>query len=298
MTLLHLNEETGELSRFCFFGGGGSSAPPTQTTTSTTTRELSPEQRQLLKLVIPEAEKFVNEPPTLFPDSAIVGLDPLEIQAQQQVLDAIPGQQQFINQTLAAPGVIQGVAADPFSSGAVARTIEGALRPLERTFTTSILPNIRGAATQAGQVGSSRQGIAEGLASQGFLDTAGDVAGGIASQAQTQALDALSRSLFALPEFANLPFAPATAQATIGAQRRGEEQAFLTEEASRFATEQVLPFLAAQEVAALAFGIPAGGTSTQGTTVGAVQQTPGLSFGQAASGVAGILGAILPFFAL
>lgn len=295
MTLLHLNKETGELSRFCFFGGGGSSPAPTQTTSTVTTKELSPEQRELLGIATPIAKEFATNPPVLFPRSTIAPLDPLEIEAQQQVLDALPQQQELINRAIQAPATIQDIAANPLQDPSILRTIEGALRPLERTFQTSILPNIRGAATTAGQVGSSRQGIAEGLATQGFLDTAGDVAGGIASQAQTSALDALSRSLFALPEFTNLPFAPATAQATVGAQRRGVEQAFLSEEASRFAAEQVLPFLAAQEVAQLAFGIPAGSTATQGTTTGAIQQTPGLSFGQAASGVGSIISSLLPF---
>jgi len=293
MLKLHFDEATGEFSRFCFFGGGSSPAP-TQTTSTVTTRELSPEQRELLGVAIPVAKEFVADPPVLFPGTAITPLDPLEIQAQQQVLDALPQQQELINRAIAAPATIQDIANDPLGNAAIIRTIEGALRPLERTFQTSILPNIRGAATTAGQVGSSRQGIAEGLASQGFLDTAGDVAGGIASQAQTSALNALSRSLFALPEFANLPFAPATARATVGAQRRGVEQAFLSEEASRFAAAQVLPFLAAQEVAQLAFGIPAGSQATVGTTTGAVQHTPGLSFGQAASGAGSILSALLP----
>ena len=64
------------------FGGGGG---PT-TSTTTTIQELSPEQQRLIGLVIPEAERIIQNPPQLFPGSQIAPLDPLQLLAQQNVL--------------------------------------------------------------------------------------------------------------------------------------------------------------------------------------------------------------------
>jgi len=88
------------------FGSGGGE---TVTSTQTSVQELSPEQQQLLGLVLPEAEKFVQNPPTLFPGSQIAPFNPLQLQAQEQALATgagpITGQ---INQGLAAQSGILG----------------------------------------------------------------------------------------------------------------------------------------------------------------------------------------------
>ncbi|KKL95600.1 hypothetical protein LCGC14_1852930 [marine sediment metagenome] len=61
--------------------GGGSGESRT-----VTTQELSPEQQQLLSLVIPEARKFVQNPPQQFPGSAIAPFTPNQLGAQQSAL--------------------------------------------------------------------------------------------------------------------------------------------------------------------------------------------------------------------
>jgi len=280
-------------------------------TNTTTTQKLGPEQKELLQLALPAFKDIVAEPPQQFPDSTVSPFTPLQEQGQQAAVDAAGAQVQPLTETaIGSSNLLQGVGppsgiaganeliggatgSQPFqdfllsgaslfpeSNPALAASAEAAIRPLERSLTQSILPNIRGGAVDAGQFGGSRQGIAEGLAAQGFLTAAGDTSANIFSQGFGQALDAStralgttqgaaasgvsdlleqgSRSLFAAPQLANLALSPAKILESVGFQQQQQDQALLTEEAQRFVTEQMIPFLVAQEVANIAFGIPGG----------------------------------------
>jgi hypothetical protein len=79
-------------------------------------------------------------------------------------------------------------------------------------------------------------------------------------------LESGARGLLALPQTLEAQLFPAQVQESVGKIQRAEDQAQLTEEANRFSAEQILPFAAAQDVAALAFGI--GGGSATSTTTG------------------------------
>ena len=51
----------------------------------------------------------------------------------------------------------------------------------------------------------------------------------------------------------------------VGTQAQQRAQALRTEEVQRFQAEQLLPFTVAQDIAALAFGLPGGKTGATGT---------------------------------
>ena len=179
--------------------------------------------------------------------------------------------------------LLSGQALSPETNPFLAQTAEAAIRPLEQSFQQSILPGIRSEAIELGGFGGSRQGIAEGIAGQELLAQEGDITSRIFSQgfsdvlaAATQALgttqgtgvagfEALlgegTRSLFAAPALGDLALQTANILGGVGFQQRQIEQAQLSEEAEKFATEQIIEFLISQEVAQLAFGIP-GGTVT------------------------------------
>jgi len=404
-------------------GGGG------QTSTSVTTQELSPEQKRLLDLVIPEAEKIIGSPPQLFPGSTIAPRDPLQLQAQQRVLELVgaggppaipsagaggiqinPGvnflpsggatpnpeiariqaligqlpptveqttnpeftrltaalqsaEQQFPNvsipgggpgsqlrqgeegsgvspartitdprvtsarqalqgvdeftggganpaleilqrQLAGTPSTISGPAGGggvpggggapgggqvgqfvnaavgggqflaggdvlfPESNPALRAATDAAIRPLTENFLETILPGIRGEAITSGGLGGSRQGIAEGQASRGLLRQIGDTSASIQANAFQQSLDAMVKALFAAPQTAQLPFVGPAAIEAVGAQRQQFAQAQLSEQAQRFLSEQLIPFATAQDVAALAFGIPGGKVTSTATLPG------------------------------
>ena len=61
---------------------------------------------------------------------------------------------------------------------------------LGRQFSQQILPGIQSNAIAAGQLGGGRQGVAQGIASQGFADAFGQGASGIMSNAYNQAQQA------------------------------------------------------------------------------------------------------------
>jgi len=201
-----------------------------------------------------------------------------------------------------------GALLDPRTNPVLGSQIQGAIRPVFDNLQRSVLPGIRSDFLGGNMFGSSRQGIAEGLAigdaSRSALDTAANLQAnnfnqglgvmsdqiGQAAQLGTQAgstlaqlgsqnrgqdinaatsstnsaLDNILRSLFASGDVGNLALLPAGITGAVGAEQQGLDQARLSEQSQRFTTEQMLPFLAAQDVAALGFGIPAGSTSSTG----------------------------------
>lgn len=89
-------------------------------------------------------------------------------QAAQQARETIPGQQASYADFMKN---VQDVGNNPYLQGAT----KAAIRPLDEQFSQSIMPAIRSGATSAGQTGSTRQGIAEGLATQGLQRASGDI---------------------------------------------------------------------------------------------------------------------------
>jgi len=243
-------------------GGGGGGQTETR---STTTQELSPEQRRLFELVIPKAEEFINQPLELFPGSAIAGFNPLQQAGQEMTAGAaqglLPAQ---IGQAADASQFLLGPVLFPESNPALAAATDAAIRPLVQQFQQQIIPNIGREAVAAGQFGGTRQGIAEGIAGQELIAQSGDVSARIASDAFQQSLQAMTATLGLQPGLQRSALLPGATLEAVGAQQRGLEQAQLSEQAQRFMSEQILPFLQAQEVAALASGIPGGTTTTIG----------------------------------
>lgn len=315
------------------FGGGGGGSSRT-----VTTQELSPEQRRLLEPVVPVARKFIKRPPRLFPESAIAPLDPLQKRAQRAAVRAATGPVQDavsagvrgldraalsgdignvgLGALVSGLGVarpaqeflLSGDVLFPETNPALQAAIEAAVRPIEEQFTQSILPGLRRGAITSGQLGSSRQGVAEGLASQAFLRQVGDTSAQLQNEAFQSGLGAMigalqptitagggaaeagvreaTRALFAAPSIAAAQTLPAQILGAVGAQRREVEQAKLQEQQQRFLAEQIIPFAVAQDVAGLAFGFPGARTTSEA-------EFPGISPLQAAlaGGSLGLLGA-------
>lgn len=250
------------------FGGGGGSQPTS--TTSTTTQELAPQQKQLLDLVIPTATEFINNPPQLFPGSAIQGFTPLQREAQQGAVDVGRGSVPEIGARGAQANqfLTSGAVLDPRTNPGLRGAIEAAISPLSRQFTSTVLPNIRNEAVSAGGFGGSRQGIAEGLASQGFLDAAGNAAANVVNPAFQAGLSAFTQGIGNTDSLQRAQLLGPSVIGGVGEQQRLLGQQQLSEEAQRFLSEQVIPFSVAQDVAALAFGVGGGSSTTQSAGTG------------------------------
>jgi len=236
--------------------GGGNS-------TTTTVQQLAPEQRKILAPVIPTVTDYVKNPPVDYQGSKVAPLNATQLQAQGMLSDAATGSaQDFVNYALGNQQRINETALDPLSNPALPGLLQAGIRPLQESLTQSVLPNVRNEAVAGGQYGGSRQGIAEGLASQSYFNAAQDVVSNVLGTAYSSGLDNATRLQSLTPSLAGTTGLPAQLLSAVGEQQYGQEQAQLTDEIQRYFNEQLLPFLAAKDAASVAFGIPAGLTST------------------------------------
>lgn len=268
--------------------GGGGGQP--QQVSQTTTQELSPEQRAILEPLIPIITEFGQTPLKQFPGSVIPEFSRLELEAQDSAVGAARGLGGSINQAqrfqdfLFSPELFEK--AGQFSAPA----IDAAIRPLERAFSESILPNIRGSEGLAGQVGGSRGRLAEQGAVKSFLTEAGDISSEIVNKNFAEALSASSRALFTAPQTFQSSLLPSQILSAVGGAGRELESAQLQEQAQRFGAEQLLAFEPARAAAGVAFGLPGGTVNTTSTSPGA--RSPGLL--QTGVGLASIFGSLFP----
>jgi len=351
----------------------GSSQP--QSTTTTTKQELSPEQQRLLSLAMPAAENFAANPPKQYPGTAIVDTDPLVNQAREQALGAGGTIQQLsdgANSSLmslfsggpqapalqsspifSAPGITSNTdinnaqhfllsdVMNPANNPALRGAVDAAVRPLTDSFSNTIMPGIQGNAIANGALGGSRQGVAQGLASNALLRGIGDTSSTMLNKAYSDNLQAmvnafgignqrmsaidqqntartsdLNTTLLArdsninnqntlrtqnssaamlsalerAPSLANMALLPSQVTEAVGSQRQSEAQARLSEMVQRYLSEQMIPFSAAQDVAALAFGMPGGSTASTSTGPKPADNTMGQILG-----MAGMAAQFLPF---
>lgn len=177
---------------------------------------LSPTQAPFLADLFRRAQDFSNLP-------TFLGFDPLQVAGQQSALGSL-GNLGIGNALGAGQFLTSGAVLDPRTNPFLAQTAQEAVRPIFEGLTQNILPGIRGGAQAAGQVGSSRQGIAEGLASQEALRQAGGISSNIFSQGYGQGLGALTQGLGLAPQTAQLGLLPSKILSGIGAERRGLAQ--------------------------------------------------------------------------
>jgi len=287
---------------------------------TTSVKELTPEQQELMGYVLPIARDYATNPPSPYPGSTIAPFDPLQLFGQDQALatannliqplaystigqaqnlaGSTAAGQEGVNTLLsglqyATPAqnfLLSGAALSPESNPYLAATADAAVVPLEEKLMERILPSIRGEAINAGGVGSSRQGIAEGNAIEAFnrdallaragiysggygqglnamVDTLGKTLGAGTSGTQA-ALEAGAKSLFAIPDLANFALRPSEITQDVGGTRRAMEQAILAEQADRYVNDQLIPFLMAQDIAGLAMGWPGGSVTSTSPTPG------------------------------
>jgi len=292
--------------------GGGSSH-------TTTTQELSPQQQQLFDLILPTITNSIGPNGVQSYDgSRVAGFTDAQVQGQNSAIDVannfLPGYISSLtdsNRNLQNTGIGGGGDAlsqilGAYDSGSAGRnfvnspdilspdsnpylqaTADAAIRPVQESLMQKVLPSIRSSAGAAGQPGSSRQGIAEGLAIKGFTDKAGDISSDIFSKGYGQGLNTLARSvgtttnaassagnnllgagtraLFDAPNLANLSFMPSRVLSGVGGQQQQMNQSILSDQVDAFMSRQMLPLMLAQNIGNLAFGMPAGTTKSTGT---------------------------------
>jgi len=97
-----------------------------------------------------------------------------------------------------------------------------AIRPLTQNYQENVLSGITDQAAGAGQMGSSRQGIAEGIAARGYMDQVGDITGRMASQNYSDAMQRMQSAIGQSQGVANLGMMPATLMEGLGNAQWGD----------------------------------------------------------------------------
>ena len=204
-------------------GGGGQPAKTTQTTTSEPPAWVSPALNRWGSQVVDAAEEVPSTPfhqPAWSPG--------LKAAQQQAVRGSEQAQAQVMPHAMGAyRNIMSTTPFNPLTMGA----IEAAQRANQRTFTQDTLPGLDVAGYRTGNLDSSRQGLAQGLAAQAYGQQQSDVAATIADSARQKQLEAQTKGLVAAPLLMQ--------GATFGDQARlaGEQSANQLSEAQRRAAQ-------------------------------------------------------------
>lgn len=174
---------------------------------------------------------------------------------------------------------------DLVNSAELQAAIQSATRPVQEQLERYTIPTTQDAAVAAGQLGSSRQGIAEGLArsdaNQTMADTASNLSYGALMQDQNNKQFATS----ALPTFLQTLTAPSTLLTTTGAAREAYDLQAKSSEANNLS-------LLSQIVAMFNPGVNSTTTSRGssggiGSTLGSIASLGSLALGPMGAGVIG-----------
>lgn len=268
---------------------GGGNQPQTQTTTQV----LSPEQRQMMNLAMPGVTEFAAKVPQRYQGSTIAGFDPSQTAGQEGALESAGTQEALARSGAGATTNWLGAnALDVSRDPNVKAAIETATRPVQEQLTRYGLPAIRSSAEQSGNFGSSRQGIAEGLAIEGAQKASGDIASKITSDAYKTNVDAQLKALGLLPQTTAVQTAGDITTSNVGDVRQGMAQNLLGEQVSNFNYDQLAPFLQSKEIMALLTGLPGGGTVSTASAPQKNQLTSSLGGAAAGASLGSMFGPI------
>lgn len=227
---------------------------------STSSVTLRPEQQALLTAATPYVTKFAKDGITLPTGSSIAPFNTQQTAAQNMVLGRAGTMNSGADQGMNASNfALSGDILNPESNPGLRGTIDAGTRPLFEGLTEQILPGIRGEANTLGNIGSSRQGIAEGLAAKGTQQAAGDVASKIAFSGYQSGLDAQMRALGLLPQTLGAQTAGAEAVGAVGDAQQQMTQKLLDELKAQFLQKQTLPLDIGKELVGLVGAIPTAG---------------------------------------
>lgn len=214
--------------------GGGKSGGGSSTTTQ---QNYSPEEAARRAQVMGEAERIYNHTAPSMSSASYPGEQPVPFStpsiAAQNLAVHQAGQQQ-IGSHLANQAMEYGLtgAMDVQNNPYLQSAITAALRPMTQQYVDpgGVLSSIRTNATDSGQFGGVRQGVAEGIAAGRYTQNASDMAGKMASAAYDKGQDTFSRTLALAPQTMSLNNMPVSTLSGVGAQQEvvaQEEAAYL-----------------------------------------------------------------------
>lgn len=200
--------------------------------TTSTTQNFSPEEAAARARVQSEASGIYDSSRDWmmaqpYPGTKPAPFSPQTLTAQQYAQDYAlgPALQQTNNINNAVKFGLSDVLY-PQTNPALQQTINAAIRPITESYTDTggVMSKIRDAAQGAGQFGSSRQGVAEGIAAGRYADAVGDTSAKIATEGYGKGLDTFSRTLAFAPQAIQSGLMPSNILSGIGAQNEMQGQ--------------------------------------------------------------------------
>lgn len=266
-------------------GGGG------QTTATTTSVNYSPEEAARRTQVMDESRRIYDATSGQISNSPYPGSAPAQFSPETQV-----SQQLAVQNAAAAQDQVQNInngvnyglngAMDVENNPYLAKAISAAVRPIEQSYTDAggVMSQIRTNAGQAGQVGGSRQGIAEGLAAGRMAQAQGDTAAKIASDAYNKGQETFQKTLTFAPQAMEAGMTPVNWLSSVGAQKENQAQAEQDYQANARMWDMNAPWIPLQNYASLVYGGSAPSTSSMTTAPGVARNPIGQAAGAALTG--------------
>jgi hypothetical protein len=240
-------------------GGGG---------TTQTVQKADPwvGQQPYLTDIFRESQRLYQQGPMQFyPGQTYASPSQKTEQAEAMIAQQALGSQQVMAQQAALAnqfGLMQPqmLSQNPYLAGAT----EAALRPVYGQA-QGLLQQARRGATQAGQLGGTRQAILEQGVISDYLQKAGDISSQMYSKAYQDAIDAQQRAISLAPSVMQMGLAPAQTLGQVGMAEQARQQQAIDEARARFEFGQQAPQQALRDYSAIAAGsiLPPTTTATQ-----------------------------------
>lgn len=266
-------------------GGGGGDTTSTGTTTSI---NYSPEESARRSQVMDEATRIYGATNQQMTNSAYPGAAPAPFSPESQVAQSLAVQNAASAQDSVGQinrGVQYGLtnAMDVRNNPYLMEAMKAATRGIDQSYTDAggVMSGIRTDATNTGQYGGSRQGIAEGIASGRHDQAVGDAVAKIATDGYNKGQDTFAKTLTFAPQAIEASNIPVNMLSSVGAQKEN----LATEQANYLANQRLWglnsPWAGLQNYASIVYGGANPSTSSSGTsTTNAGSQRTGI--GQAA----------------
>lgn len=242
------------------FGGGD------QTTTTTNT-PWGPIQPYILDSLSQLSNMSGSR--SYYPGQQVAGFTPAQMQGFDYLTGAAGNIGDYANMfgnslsTYLSPDFM-----DPNANPYMSDYVNSAIRPLTENFTQSILPSLRGGdrLTGGGTYGSSRSGIAQGLAANNLENAVGDVTSRMYTDLYGQNIGAQQRAMALTPTLANLFQMPGQIMTGIGGMQQNQAQNEINANMNAYNYNRDQPWNDIMSILAASSGMPYG--TTTGTQQG------------------------------
>ena len=251
-------------------GGGGG--------TTTQVQKADPwagQQPYLTDVYRQAQQQYQAGPMQFFPGRTYAEVSPTTLQAEELQRQAAAAQG-ILGLGSIVPGFQQALMspAQRFQDPMLQESLRASLRPIEETG-SRLLQQARRGATQAGQLGGTRQAILESEVIKDITQKQADVASRMYGDVYGDVLRTQAATLGLAPSIMGTFAQPAQTLAQVGAAETARAQQPITEAMQRFAFEQQAPAEALERYAGLVMGTLLPGTRTATQMGGGVSPVMG-----------------------